>query len=43
MNLIPLLLLGILVFPDARASPIHVPVAAVNSAATAASATASAI
>jgi hypothetical protein len=44
MNLIPLLLLGILVFPDARASPIHVPVAAVNSAATAAaSATTSAI
>ena len=27
MNLIPLLLLGILVFPDAHASPIHVPVA----------------
>ncbi len=36
MNLIPLLLLGILVFPDARASPIHIPV----SAATAATATA---
>ena len=28
MNLIPLLLLGILVFPDAHASPIHVPAAA---------------
>lgn len=27
MNLIPLLLLGILVFPDAHASPIHVPAA----------------
>ena len=37
MNLIPLLLLGILVFPDARASPIHVPAAA--STASAASAT----
>lgn len=35
MNLIPLLLLGILVFPDARASPIHVPAAAVTVAATA--------
>ena len=40
MNLIPLLLLGILVFPDAHASPIHVPVAA--SATAAASATDSA-
>jgi len=48
MNLIPLLLLGILVFPDAHASPIHVPVAAtaITASATttaAASATASAI
>ena len=43
MNLIPLLLLGILVFPDAHASPIHVPVAAVNSTAASASATASAL
>jgi len=32
MNLIPLLLLGILVFPDARASPIHIPVSATASA-----------
>jgi hypothetical protein len=39
MNLIPLLLLGILVFPDAHASPIHVPVAV---AATATAITASA-
>ena len=37
MNIIPLLLLGILVFPDAHASPIHVPAAA--SAAASASAT----
>lgn len=46
MNLIPLLLLGILVFPYAHASPIHVPVAATAitaSATAAASATASAI
>ena len=41
MNLIPLLLLGILVFPDAHASPIHVPAAA-SAAASAASATDSA-
>ena len=40
MNLIPLLLLGILVFPDAHASPIHIPA---SSSASAASATASAI
>ena len=29
MNLIPLLLLGIMVFPDAHASPIHVPASAI--------------
>ena len=51
MNLIPLLLLGILVFPDAHAYPIHVPAAtdaatdaasAIAASATAASAIASA-
>lgn len=42
MNLIPLLLLGILVFPDAHASPIHVPVAATATAITATAITASA-
>lgn len=42
MNLIPLLLLGILVFPDAYASPIHIPAAASAASASAASATASA-
>ena len=49
MNLIPLLLLGILVFPDAYASPIHIPassasaVSASAASAASASATASAI
>ena len=42
MNIFPLLLLGILVFPDAHASPIHVPASAAT-AASAASATASAL
>ena len=40
MNIFPLLLLGILVFPDAHASPIHIPASA---ATTAASATTSAL
>ena len=42
MNLIPILLLGILVFPDAHAYPIHVPTSAASATASSASAIASA-